>query len=213
MRLRIVNLGLPKSGTTTLGHALKLAGLKVADHRIRRRQTPQSAIHNSYVADLMYRGYFETGDPLAHMDEFDGFAEVSCLTATRSLWPQMDYGLIAALRRAHPAALFLASRRDARAMSDSMLRWSNLGTKRLPEGEVPGLPAGYGATTRERMTWIEGHYAHLAAIFAGDPAYLDYDTAAPDAPARIAAHIGRDLPWWGTANANPARDADQEDAA
>ncbi len=213
MRLRVVNLGLPKSGTTTLAHALRLAGLKVADYRIRRRQTPDAELHNAYVADLMYRGFFETGDPLAHMDDFDGFSEVSCLTATHTLWPQTDFALIAAIRVAHPGVRFVASRRDARAMSDSMLRWSNLGTERLPAGDVPGLPARYGATTRERMTWIDGHYAHLRAIFAGDPAFLDYDPADPDARARIAAHIGRDLPWWGTANANPRDDDDQEDAA
>jgi hypothetical protein len=212
MRLRVVNLGLPKSGTTTLAHALKLAGLKVADYRIRRRQTPEVERHNAYVADLMYRGYFETGDPLAHMDDFDGFSEVSCLTPTRTLWPQTDFALIQAIRGTHPGVRFVASRRDARAMSDSMLRWSNLGTERLPAGDVPGLPAGYGATTRERITWIDGHYAHLRAVFAGDPAFLDYDTAEPDAPALIAAHIGRDLPWWGKANRNP-QDDDQEDAA
>lgn len=212
MRLRVVNLGLPKSGTTTLAHALKLAGLRVADYRIRRRQTPEAERHNAYVADLMYRGYFETGDPLAHMDDFDGFSEVSCLTPFRTLWPQTDFGLIQSIRAAHPGVRFVASRRDARAMSDSMLRWSNLGTERLPAGDVPGLPAGYGATTRERITWIDGHYAHLRAVFAGDPAFLDYDTAEPDSPARIAAHIGRDLPWWGKANRNPQDDY-QEDAA
>lgn len=85
MRLRVVNLGLPKSGTTTLAHALKLAGLRVADYRNCRRQTPEAERHNAYVADLMYRGYFETGDPLAHMDDFDGFSEVSCLTPIRKL--------------------------------------------------------------------------------------------------------------------------------
>jgi len=213
MRLRVVNLGLPKSGTTTLAHALRIAGLRVADYRIRRRQTPVAEMHNAYVADLMYRGFYETGDPLAHMDDFDGFSEVSCLTPQRTLWPQTDFALIAAIRAAHPGVRFVASRRDARAMSDSMLRWSNLGTERLPAGDVPGLPAGYGATTRERMTWIDGHYAHLRAIFAGDPAFLDYDTADPAAPNLITAHIGRDLPWWGKTNANPAQDTDQEDAA
>ena len=88
---------------------------------------------------------------------------------------------------------------------------------RLPNGNIPGLPAGFGATSRERMTWIDGHYAHLRAIFSGDPAFLEYDPADPSAPARISAHIGRDLPWWGKANANPTHahtdDDTQEDAA
>ena len=90
-------------------------------------------------------------------------------------------------------------------------------TDRLPNGNIPGLPAGFGATSRERMTWIDGHYAHLRAIFSGDPAFLEYDPADPSAPSRISAHIGRDLPWWGKANANPTHahtdDDTQEDAA
>ena len=204
-RLRIVNLGLPKSGTTTLAHALKVAGLTVADYRIRRRQTEDRALHGAYVGALIYRGFFETGDPLALMPGFQGFAEISCLTSHVSLWPQTDFAVIDAIRRHHPDVRFLASRREARALSDSMLRWNDLGTNRLPNGAIPGLPAGFGATSLERMAWIDGHYAHLRAIFAGDPAFLEYDTAAPDARYRIAAHIGRPLPWWGRANANPRR--------
>ena len=38
-RLRVINLGLPKSGTTTLARALRKAGLHVADHRIKPVQT------------------------------------------------------------------------------------------------------------------------------------------------------------------------------
>ncbi len=217
MRLRVINLGLPKSGTTTLAHALKVAGLKVADYRIRRRQTAQPDLHGAFVAQMMYRGLYEAGDPLIHMEEFDGFSEISTVAKGLSIWPQTDFNIIDAIRRTHPGARFLASRREARALSDSMLRWSDLGTDRLPNGNIPGLPAGFGATSRERMTWIDGHYAHLRAIFSGDPAFLEYDPADPSAPSRISAHIGRDLPWWGKANANPTHahtdDDTQEDAA
>ena len=201
-RLRIVNLGLPKTGTTTLAHALRLTGLRVADYRIRNRQTDDPALRGAFVGQCLYQGYFHTGDPLARLDRFDAFSEISCLRAGQSLWPQMDYGLIAALRAHHPGLRFLASWRDPRALSDSMLRWSDLGSARLPGSDVPGLPAGFGATTAERVRWIEGHYAHLSALFRDDPAFLLYDLDDPAAPARIGAHIGRPLPWWGRANAN-----------
>jgi hypothetical protein len=204
-RLRIVNLGLPKTGTTTLAHALRLTGLRVADHRIRNRQTDDAALRGAFVGQCLYEGYFHTGDPLARLDRFDAFSEVSCLRQGQSLWPQMDYGLIAALRAHHPGLRFLASWRDPRALSDSMLRWSDLGTARLPNSDVPGLPAGFGGTTAERVRWIEGHYAHLAALFRDDPALLVYDVADPEAPRRISAHIGRNITWWGRANANDAQ--------
>lgn len=120
----------------------------------------------------------------------------------KSLWPQMDFALIDAIRKHHPDVRFLASRRDSWDVSQSMLAWSDLGTDRLPASDIPGLPEGYGETSRERIQWIDGHYAHLAVIFAGDPAFLEYDIADSTAPQHIAAHIGVDLPWWGQANAN-----------
>ena len=43
-RLRIVNLALPKTGTTTLTDALRQAGLTVADWRIRPGQSTRSDI-------------------------------------------------------------------------------------------------------------------------------------------------------------------------
>lgn len=199
--LRIVNLGLPKTGTTSLARALKIAGLRVADHRIRPRQTQNPDLRDAFLADLLYRGYFRTGDPGAYLDDFTALTELSCLRRGKSLWPQMDFALIDAIRSHHPKVRFLASRRDSWDVSQSMLAWSDLGTDRLPGSAIPGLPEGYGETTRERVQWIDGHYAHLRAVFAGDPAFLEYNVADPSARAAVSAHLGLDLPWWGRANA------------
>lgn len=203
MTLRVVNLGLPKSGTTTLGRALKLAGLRVADHKIRRRQTSDTALQGAFVGELMYRGYFETGDPGAFLTGFDAVSEVSVLQKGKSLWPQTDLALIRALRLHHPQVRFLASRRDGFAMSQSMLGWSDLGISRLPQNAIPGLPQGYGDTSKERIMWIDGHYATLRHLFDGDPDFLEYDVADADAPAQISDFLQLKLPWWGIANANP----------
>lgn len=200
----IVNLGLPKTGTTSLARALKIAGLRVADHRIRPRQTKSKALHDAYVADLLYKGYFQSGDPAEFFEDFTTLTEISCLREGKSLWPQMDFALIEAIREHHPKVRFLASRREAWDVSQSMLAWSDLGINRLPAAHVPGLPEGYGETSHERVKWIDGHYAHLRAVFAGDPAFLEYDIADPDAQAAVAAHIGVDLPWWGHVNSNSA---------
>lgn len=200
--LRIVNLGLPKSGTTTLARALKLSGFKVADYRIRTKQTDNTAIHRAFVGDLMYRGYYGTGDPLYELDEFDAFTEISCLRERRNLWPQTDFALIRAIRDHHPGVRFLASNRDVQALSDSMLRWSDLGTKRLPRTNIPGLPTGFGASGEQRMRWINGHYQNLRHFFAGADDFLEYDVADPAAPSLISAHLGRDIAWWGKANTN-----------
>jgi len=200
--LAIVNLGLPKTGTTTLARALKVAGFKVADHRIRPKQTDNTGLHDRFVADLLYHGYFETGDPGAYFGEFNALTELNLLRNGKSLWPQMDFALIDAIRKHHPKVRFLATRRASWDVSQSMLAWSDLGLDRLPASDIPGLPEGFGETSKERMQWIDGHYAHLAAIFAGDPAFLEVDVAATSAQHAIATHIATDLPWWGRANTN-----------
>ncbi len=205
MSLSVVNLGLPKSGTTTLAKALRRAGLHVADHRIRARQTPDTTLHGAFVGALLYDGYFAGGDPAGRLSEFQGLTEISVLRGGQSLWPQMDFALIDALRRHHPGVKFLASRRDAFEMSQSMLAWADLGAARLPAASVPGLPKGFGETSRERIQWIEGHYATLARWFAQDADFLEYDVTDPEAPEKIGAYLGRKLPWWGRANVNPIR--------
>ncbi|MYM56042.1 sulfotransferase [Thalassovita mangrovi] len=204
-RLRVINLGLPKSGTTTLARALKIAGLKTADYRIRRRQTKDTGLHGAFVGKLMYDGYFHNGDPLALMEDFDAFTEVNVLREGMSLWPQTDWGLIDAIREHHPGARFLLSYRDPKAISDSMLRWSNLGAERLPQNAIPGLPRGYGETGHERAQWIAAHHAHMRKLFEGDEAFLEYDLADTSAPQKIGNFLGIELKWWGRANKSPKK--------
>lgn len=199
-RLRVINLGLPKSGTTTLGVALGHAGLKVADWRIRKGQTQDRGILFGFVGDHIYKGYYETGDPLALLEEFDAVTEMSVASKGLSVWPQTDWGLLDAIRAHHPGVKFLLSHRAPEALVASMLGWSNLGKSRLPQQNVPGMPAGYGKTPDELRRWIEGHYAFCRRVFAGDPGFLEYDLADPEAPGRIGAFLGLELPWWGKAN-------------
>lgn len=206
-RLRVINLGLPKSGTTTLSEALKRAGLTVADWRVREGQSRGDGLLGEFVGRLMYLGYYETGDPLALMDEFDAFTEISVVREGHNLWPQTDWALIAAIRAHHPGARFVLSTRPPAHISDSMARWSNLGAARLPQAQIPGLPAGRGGTDADRIRWIEGHHAFCRQVFAGAPDFLEYDTEDPQAPVRVAAFLGRQLPWWGRANMNRKRPA------
>jgi len=204
MSLKVVNLGLPKSGTTTLGEALKQAGLRVADWKIR----PGQPGPRGFVGKLMYQGYFETGDPLALMPDFDAYTEIDIVRNGLNLWPQTDWGLISAIREHHPGARFLLTVRDPAKLSDSMQRWSNLGSFRLPNSAVPGLPEGYGGTDAERIRWIEGHFKFCRQVFAGADDFLEYGVTDPAAPKRIGAFLGIELPWWGIANANPRHEVE-----
>ncbi|UWQ07040.1 sulfotransferase [Aliiroseovarius crassostreae] len=206
--LKVINLGLPKSGTTTLGQALKQAGMNVADWRIRRGQSKDDRLARTFVGKLMYDGYFQDGDPLSKMAEFDAFTEIDVVREGLNLWPQCDWGLLAAIRAHHPGAKFVLTHRDPVKLSDSMGRWSNLGRTRLPSNAIPGLPEGYGRTDAERIRWIEGHFAFCRQVFAGADDFLEYDIEDDTARDRLSDFLGLDLPWWGVANANENRPAE-----
>jgi hypothetical protein len=201
-----MNLGLPKSGTTTLGQALTAAGLRVADWKLRAGQSDR----RGYVGKLMYDGWFGAGDPWQHLGDFDAVAEASVLRWELNHWPQMDWGLIAALRDRHPGIRFVLTRRPSYAIADSMARWSNLARRRLPPAAVPGLPPGHGDSAADLVRWIDGHHAFCRQVFAGAEDFLDLPMDAPDARDRLAGFLGIDLPWWGVANANTRHPAAAE---
>ena len=91
MSLRIVNLGLPKSGTTTLAEALRQAGLTVADHRFGRRDLPAPVLRRMFVAEALSviiqvcsfrmtgRRVFKMA-PLHHHFELQGWSEPKIMT-------------------------------------------------------------------------------------------------------------------------------------
>ncbi len=190
-RDKVLNLGLPKSGTTTLGEALKRAGYRVADWKVRRKKS---------VGGLIYASYFQGKDPLSRLRKFDAISQMDIVRDGSNMWPQTDYGLLMKIRAYHPTAKFLLSYRDPAALSDSMMRWSNLGRKRLKIHAIPGLPLGYGDKGHQREKWINGHYMFLRKVFGDDPNFLEYDIADPKAPEKISDFLGYDLPWWGRAN-------------
>ncbi|MEO8531247.1 MAG: sulfotransferase, partial [Deltaproteobacteria bacterium] len=204
--LKLINLGLPKSGTTTLAEALTKAGMRVADWKVRvgKAKVP------CFVGQLMYQSYFETGDPLELLDKFDAFTEIDIVMRGFNLWPQFDWGLLSAIRAHHPGARFLLTTRDPAKQSDSMHRWTNLGTHRLPTNAIPGLPEGYGGTHAQRIRWIEGHVAFCRKIFGADKDFLELSIEDPDAKAKLEDFSGISLPWWGIANANTRRLAEEE---
>ncbi|MDF3382729.1 MULTISPECIES: sulfotransferase [Sulfitobacter] len=201
---RIVNLGLPKTGTTTLTDALRHAGLKVADWRIRKGQSSSTEITGAHVGRIIYADYFASGDPLARLHEFDVINEMSAVRHDRSLWPQTDWGVLNAIQHHHPEVKFLLSHRDPARTANSMMRWNNLGRRRLPQADVPGLPRGFGRDEAELARWIEGHFAFCRRVFAGCANFLEFDIEDPEARDKIADYLEIDLPWWGQSNTGKA---------
>ncbi len=208
-RLRIVNLGLPKTGTTTLTDALRQAGLTVADWKIRRGQSVNSDITGEHVGKIIYGDYFNSGDPLARLDEFDMINEMSAVRHDRSLWPQTDFGLLSAIQEHHPNVKFLMTYRDPAKTANSMMRWNNLGKRRLPMADIPGLPRGFGSEEHELARWLDGHFKFCRRVFQGCDNFLEYNIEDADAQGKIASYLGIDLPWWGQSNVGTPADAEK----
>ena len=199
-RLRVVNLALPKTGTTTLTHALRHAGLTVADWKVRRGQTDRQELRGVHVGKIIYQDYFDSGDPLKRLDQFDVINEMSAVRRDRSLWPQTDWALLMAIQAHHPDVKFILTTRDPEKTANSMMRWNNLGTERLPTADIPGKPRGYGKTEPELARWIAGHYAFCRHVFRDAENFMEYSIEDADAPHKIGAYLGIDLPWWGRSN-------------
>lgn len=201
---KIVNLGQPKTGTTTLTRALRRAAIATADWKIHRRQSDDESLIGQHLGTILYQDYFQSGDPLARLSKFRAFNELSHAGLKHSLWPQSDWALLEAIEKHHPETRFMLNTRNPARAASSIMRWGNMGTLRLPNTNVPGLPKGYGHEEAQLARWIAGHYAFIRRVFAGHDRFLEFDIADEAAPQKIGAFIGTKLPWWGRANARPA---------
>lgn len=199
-RLRVINLGLPKTGTTTLSRALRRGSLRVGDWRVRDAQTAKPALRGQLLGAIMYYDYFDSGDPLARLDEFDAITEMNALRYDTNYWPQCDWGFLSAIQDHHPGTKFILSHRDPLKTANSMMNWRNMGEKRLPENHIPGLPKGYGGNVDQIARWVEGHFRFCRRVFAGADNFIEYDVEDTDVQARLGAFLGIDLPWWGHSN-------------
>lgn len=198
----IISLSLPKSGTTALARALRKAGRSVIDWRIRKRQTDDPALAGRFIAEVMYEDYFDSGDPLARLTNYDAISEMNAVNGQVSMWPQTDSGLLAAILTHHPDTKFLLSMRKPEAVAKSIMGWNTLGEVRMPRADVPGLPKPYGGNVDQLSRWVAGHYDFCHRFFQGAPNFLAYDLDDPDVKAQIADFVGFELPWWGKANVN-----------
>jgi len=191
MAITIFNLGLPKSGTSTLQVALHSAGRETLHWYSRRADT--------YIGAAMYKRYL-AGQSITHDFQWaDAITQADLMTLETSYWPQMDPALMKALLAQNQGMRFTLNIRDPAKTADSMERWSNFMT-RLHKIGAPGLPPRMASRKGAIVRWIEGHYANIRATY-GD-SLVEYDIEDPRAPEILSAALGFDLPWWGLSNKN-----------
>jgi len=189
----IIVIGFPKSGTSTIQRAFERAGL-TSVHWVWRGQP---------VGRLVYDGWFDRDDPLAHFSGVDAITQMDYCIPAKGLnyWPNLDIALLVRIRRLHPEVRFILNFRTPEDTARSFLRWYDL-APRVTQSSITGLPIGRGRTGGELARWMSAHIDAVRSTFAADPRFLELDITAGDARERLSGFLGIDLPWWGVANAN-----------
>lgn len=173
--------------------ALERSGLKSAHWKCPR----------GLVGQIIYDNFYMGREPFASLDEYDAITQADvCLPQDGiNYWPNLDFSILAWIRRSHPECLFLLNWREPALIASSIVRWGNL-QDRLAVSDIPGMPRGYGVTTDHLVRWIEAHHEAVRKFFK-DSRFLELDIAAADAGIKLSEALGVQLAWWGRANVNP----------
>ena len=193
--MKLMVIGFPKSGTTSITAALEASGLKAAHWQIDG---------NRFVGALIYKAVLNGLDPFEHLKDYDAVtqADVCLPNHNLSLWPNLDFAILSAIRRAHPTCLFVLNTRRPEAICDSIADWPHM-QKRFEMSDIPGLPRGAGGRRRHLIAWIENHYAACREFFRDDKYFLELDIERPDAPDVLGKALGIEITSWG--NVKPER--------
>lgn len=195
--------GPPKSGTCTIIHALRRAGVE-AQHCIER-------VSSTPFAVLLYRAFVEGRDPLGYIPRYvEAIADAHVTRAPNwesvTLWPTHFPDFLPALRRHRPTCWILLNTRPVDAWIESVSRWKDL-RARIIKSDLPFLPPGLGGDDELLGEWISGYYQRVRQQFEGDPFFLEFDITDPGAKMTIEKRTGLALPWWGVRNENPKGEA------
>jgi hypothetical protein len=187
--MKLMVIGFPKSGTTSITEAMNASGLRAAHW-----QDDQSR----YVGALIYDAVFKGLDPFAHLSGYEAVTQADvCLPAIGiNYWPNLDFAILRAIRRAHPDCLFVLNYRRPEAICESIVNWPGM-QKRFVVSNIPGLPRGIGGKREHLRTWIENHFDACRTYFANDERFIEIDIEREDAPERLGNALGLPVVGWG----------------
>jgi hypothetical protein len=199
--MNVLVVGFPKSGTTTIHEALIATGFRSVHWR--------TGENGGFVGELIYRGWFEHGDPFHFLKEYDAIAQADICHYGLNYWPQLDFALLHQIRRLYPDCLFLLPTRPIEKLVASMRAWGDL-TNRLSTHDIPGLPAGRGKSDDDLKRWILAQWEACRSHF-GDGRFLELDIERPDARQVLSSALGVELKWWGVATKTVRRSEEKKE--
>ena len=197
--MKLMAIGFPKSGTTSLTKALNMSGVRAVHWR--------TSTDGNFVGVQIYRAICRGLDPFALLSDFDAVTQAdACIPSLKlNVWPNLDFAVLSAIRRAHPSCLFLLNYRRPEAIADSIIRWEDL-QDRLTVSDIPGLPRGVGRKRKELIIWIENHFDACRRFFANDKNFLELDIESPDVPDQLGKALGIQIVGWADYKAKTLED-------
>lgn len=185
--MKVLCLGFPRTGTSTLYKALQSAGYEA--RHVRDGRTPIGArMLNAWSRRRPVFGAFPDVEAISHPSYVQ-------------YWPQLVYPLLEHLRKSHTGLRFVLHTRDIEATIASMTRSG--AREKFIRYDIPGLRRGVGGRDAEMAAWIGNFYETVTRLFEGSDRFLSFDIASRHARSRLGAFLGRDVPWWGRAHAFP----------
>jgi hypothetical protein len=176
----IINVGMPKCGSSTLEHFFHCAGMKTS-HWSTKRHGPIGVCMRDAIkrglppiksCDSWYRGRGK-----AFNESFDSGVEALLQIDTENneaecVFPQMSY--LEELHAEAPNATYILNFRPVMDWVSSLIRCEGMGKAmylRLQNCNLPDFPKGKGNTTAELKDWLCGHVRNIRNFVAEHPSY------------------------------------------
>lgn len=188
MSFKVLGVGLPKTGTTTLYEALLSTGLQVLHQKSGWRQ-PHAGV-------LMMQAMREQRPLHQYLPGIDAVTQLDNCGKGEHAWPQFDEGFLRQFRHENPDAVVVLHTRSSVKTINSINHWADF-RERLCKS-APGLKPG--ASDTDLTVWQLKYYDFIRKFFTGDKLFLEFEIEDPCARERLELMIGRQVMWWGKAN-------------
>jgi hypothetical protein len=190
MALQVVNVGLPKSGTTTLYKAFLGAGFNAVHQNLPNKAGPAGI--------MLQRAHLRGWQMSAFLNGVEAVAQLDSSSAgNKFAWPQFDMDFIRGMLWAGTKLVHLV--RDPTATLDSMKHQGNP-SLRDRVTKAPGLFGPKYTTDKDIWYWIQRHRRSIEREFSGAGHYIQIDINDQDASDRLADFFHRPFPVWGHEN-------------
>jgi hypothetical protein len=190
--LPILNMGMPKAGTSTLWAFFECAGLKT-NHDHKCGVAMRRAAYNGIGPLRAPRSCGKKGaEAILQMDRIK--------PPTNCFFPQIQ--LLDEIHQEHPNATFILNFRPVDDWINSARMWSGM-TARFSLCDLPGLPTGVGGKNQELRNWYCGHVRHIREFVALYPSHalIELDLYDTERSARVMAKLFEtNETCWGHAN-------------